>query len=51
MGRCGYGDKNDRGEQLLEFATKRTFFVCTQDSSKKKTGSGLGWRQTENIQA
>ena len=28
MGRYGFGDRNDRGERLLEFATTHRRFIC-----------------------
>ncbi|CAF4610108.1 unnamed protein product, partial [Rotaria sp. Silwood2] len=28
MGRYGFGDRNDRGERLLEFATVHRLFIC-----------------------
>jgi hypothetical protein len=28
MGRYGFGDRNDRGERLLEFATTHRLFIC-----------------------
>ena len=41
MGKYGYGDRNERGERLLEFATLHNFFICNtrfqQKSNRKWT--------------
>lgn len=41
MGRYGYGDRNERGERLLEFATAHDFYICNtrfeQKSNRKWT--------------
>ena len=30
MGNFGYGDKNDRGERLLEFALEHDMMICKE---------------------
>ena len=35
MGRYGYGDRNERGERLLEFATVHNFYICNTRFEQK----------------
>ena len=35
MGKFGYGDKNDRGERLLEFALKHDMMTCNKKFQQK----------------
>jgi hypothetical protein len=35
MGKYGYGDRNERGERLLEFATAHNLFVCNTRFEQK----------------
>jgi hypothetical protein len=35
MGKHGYGTKNERGEQLLEFATSHNLFICNRKFQQK----------------
>jgi len=53
MGRYGYGDQNDRGERLLEFATRNNFFVCNtrfqQKESRKWTWMAPDGKHTNMI--
>ena len=45
MGNYGYGKRNERGEQLLEFATSHNLFICNtvfqQKASQKWTWESL----------
>jgi len=53
MGRYGYGDQNDRGERLLEFATIKNLFVCNtrfqQKESRKWTWMAPDGKHTNMI--
>src|SRR4051812_37231826 len=35
MGRYGYGDRNERGERLLEFATVHNLYICNTRYEQK----------------
>jgi hypothetical protein len=35
MGKYGYGDRNERGERLLEFATVHDLYVCNTNFQHK----------------
>ncbi|CAF4616595.1 unnamed protein product [Rotaria socialis] len=35
MGRYGYGDRNERGERLLEFATAHNLYICNTRFEQK----------------
>jgi hypothetical protein len=35
MGRYGYGDRNERGERLLEFATTHSLYICNTKFEQK----------------
>ena len=35
MGNFGYGDKNDRGERLLEFALEHDMMICNMKFQQK----------------
>ena len=35
MGRYGYGDRNERGERLLEFATVHDLYICNTRFQQK----------------
>ena len=43
MGRYGYGDRNERGERLLEFATVHNLYICYSEiSTETKSKMDLG---------
>ena len=53
MGKYGYGERNERGERLLEFASNSDLFVCNtrfqQKDCRKWTWSSPGDRSTNMI--
>ncbi|CAF2053541.1 unnamed protein product [Rotaria magnacalcarata] len=45
MGRYEYGDRNERGERLLEFATAHNLYICNTRFEQNHSENGLGRHQ------
>ncbi|CAF2073780.1 unnamed protein product [Rotaria magnacalcarata] len=45
MGRYGYGDRNERGDRLLEFAALQIYIFAIHDFSRKQIENGHGHHQ------
>ena len=48
MGKYGYGDRNERGERLLEFATLHNLFICNTRFEQKPNGKWT-WASPDGI--
>jgi hypothetical protein len=48
MGRYGYGDRNERGERLLEFATVHNLYICNT-RFQQKPGRKWTWASPDGI--
>ena len=46
MGKFGYGDKNDRGERLLEFALEHDMMICNTKFQQKDYRKWI-WRSND----
>lgn len=45
----GYGERNERGQRLIDFAIENKLSILNTFYKKKKTRNGLGIHQEENI--
>ncbi|CAF1621865.1 unnamed protein product, partial [Adineta ricciae] len=48
MGKYGYGQRNERGEQLLEFATSHNLFICNT-AFQQKPNRKWTWESPDGI--